>query len=184
MQVGHNEINCTPNSTISFDSDTRLVCYGLYKSKRHAILGSGTKFKVQTGAFKKLEIWTTDQCFWTYSETKNYVGNPVDSTPMELAIEDKPPSLREEMRDYIREILSTQANMTGHETFEESFDFDIEDEFDPTSPYEMTDMVTEYEDLPITPPQSSLERSLDESDTNTAVEVNDAVSESTERPMD
>jgi len=182
MQIGAKKINVKPNQTVTFDSDSRLVCYGLHNGNRSEILGSGTKFKCQSKDFKKIEVWTLDTAFWTCSQKDNYRGNPVDPTPMELHVEDKPPSLRDEMREYIREILSTQALDDGQESLEESMDFDIPDEFDPTSPYELTEMQPEYPNIITEAPPEPLGETLDESNTNTAQEVKDAVSESTEAP--
>lgn len=41
------------------------------------------------------------------------------------------------IRDIIRQEMSRAAEAQGLETFEESDDFDVGDDFDPTSPYEL-----------------------------------------------
>lgn len=47
-------------------------------------------------------------------------------------------SLAEQIRSMVRsEALRFHAEQTGHETFEEADDFDIGDDFDPRSPYEV-----------------------------------------------
>lgn len=46
-------------------------------------------------------------------------------------------TLSEQIRRLIRTLLSEQAGADGEETFEEADDFDVGDDFDPTTPYEM-----------------------------------------------
>lgn len=66
-------------------------------------------------------------------------GNEVpDPTPASIPAGFKvPESLQEQIKRLIRTSLSEQADEQGMETFEESEDFDIDDDmFDPSSPYE------------------------------------------------
>lgn len=60
-----------------------------------------------------------------------------DPTPVAVPVgHDRPLTLREEMRRFIRNELSQQAQEEGHESFEEFDDFSIPDEEpDLTSPY-------------------------------------------------
>lgn len=46
-------------------------------------------------------------------------------------------ALTEQMRRVIREEMSRAAELQGMETFEESNDFQVDDEYDPTSPHEI-----------------------------------------------
>jgi len=56
------------------------------------------------------------------------------------------PSMIEIVRQQIRsEHLRLQALQAGMETFEEADDFDVEDDFDPSTPYEETFDPVEYE---------------------------------------
>lgn len=48
----------------------------------------------------------------------------------------RPETLAEQVQRLVRTQLSEHAANQGAETFEESEDFDVDDEFDPTSPYE------------------------------------------------
>ena len=48
-----------------------------------------------------------------------------------------PEPLESMIRRYIRTELSRHAADEGHETFEEADDFDVDDDFDPTSPWEL-----------------------------------------------
>lgn len=62
--------------------------------------------------------------------------NP-DPTPMEIpAGFKKPESLQEMVQRLVRRQVSEAADAAGFETFEESEDFEIDDMFDPSSPYE------------------------------------------------
>lgn len=73
----------------------------------------------------------------------------LNPTPMFDRSTPKPLSMQERVRRAIRQELSMKAADEGHETFEESQDFDVDDGFeveDPTTPYEMQDMVPEYLD--------------------------------------
>lgn len=62
----------------------------------------------------------------------------LDSRPMELPLDFKASKpLAERVRELIRGELSTLASNLGNETFEEADDFDVGDDYDPTSPYEL-----------------------------------------------
>lgn len=62
----------------------------------------------------------------------------LDSTPMQPPVGYKrQPSLAETIREMVRsERLAQELAASGHETFEEADDFDVDDEYDPTSPWE------------------------------------------------
>lgn len=60
-----------------------------------------------------------------------------DPTPMEIPAGFKhPESLAEMVQRLVRRQVSDAAEANGFESFEESEDFEIDDMFDPTSPYE------------------------------------------------
>lgn len=61
-----------------------------------------------------------------------------DPTPVEMAVKfRRPPTLQEQIRQMVRsERLAQEAQRMGADTFEEFDDFDVGDDFDPTSPYE------------------------------------------------
>lgn len=48
----------------------------------------------------------------------------------------RPETLQEQVRRLVRTSLSLQAAEEGYETFEESEDFNVDDEVDPSTPYE------------------------------------------------
>lgn len=64
-------------------------------------------------------------------------GETVDPTPMAPPIGyKKQPTIWEQQRALIRSEMSRHAAEQGMETFEESDDFEIGDDYDPNSPYE------------------------------------------------
>lgn len=60
-----------------------------------------------------------------------------DSTPIETPLHiNRPMSIAERVRSLVQGELSRRAAEQGHESFEEADDFDVGDDYDPTSPYE------------------------------------------------
>ena len=63
----------------------------------------------------------------------------VDPRPVSIPLKFRnPPSTADEIRRQIRHEMSMYAESKGEETFEEADDFDVDDDFDPTSPWEMS----------------------------------------------
>lgn len=60
----------------------------------------------------------------------------MDSTPVASTLRFKPKSEYQRIREIIMHELSTKAAEAELETFEEANDFDVGDDFDPTTPYE------------------------------------------------
>lgn len=48
------------------------------------------------------------------------------------------------IQDIVQGVLSQRAREVGFESFEEANDFDVGDDFDPRSPYEITDVQDEF----------------------------------------
>lgn len=67
----------------------------------------------------------------------------LDPTPIEVGHQERPLTLREEMRRFIVEQVSVHAGQQGVETFEEADDFEIEDGPDLSSQYTVQDMTLE-----------------------------------------
>lgn len=78
-----------------------------------------------------------------------------DPTPVEIPVElRKPETMDEKMRRIVREQISVKAQESGLETFEEANDFDVDDGFEDDalfSPYELKDMLPEYNENMVTP---------------------------------
>lgn len=68
-----------------------------------------------------------------------------DPTPVEIPLHlQRAISRHEEMKAYIRAELARQAADEGFETFEEADDFEVDEDPDPLSQYEMTDAAPEW----------------------------------------
>lgn len=86
------------------------------------------------------EVIPAEDVLFAYTrEGRRIIGkeypNPI---PMEAPlgfIEQKP--LHEQIRDMVKNELSRQAEAEGFETMEEADDFDVDDDFDPTTPFEL-----------------------------------------------
>lgn len=61
----------------------------------------------------------------------------LDETPVSVPFKIQRRSYFDHVREFIRQEVSRNALETGHETFEEADDFDVGDDYDPSSPYEM-----------------------------------------------
>lgn len=67
-----------------------------------------------------------------------------DPTPVEMPLGFKrPPTLQEEIQRLIRVQMSQAAQDSGMETFEEADDFEVDEDPDPLSPYEVMEMEPE-----------------------------------------
>jgi hypothetical protein len=64
----------------------------------------------------------------------------LDQKPVARTVKfEKPMTIAEQLRAYVRTELSRQAQEEGHESFEDADDFFIEDDLpDPQSPWELT----------------------------------------------
>lgn len=60
-----------------------------------------------------------------------------------------PPSLQEMIRMYVRTELSREADRQGHETFEEADDFDVGDDYEPRSQWELSQDQLDFKEEPI-----------------------------------
>lgn len=61
----------------------------------------------------------------------------LDDTPVAIPVRLTQPTMYEYVRKMIREQMSREAELHGQETFEESDDFDVGDDYNPQSPYEI-----------------------------------------------
>lgn len=81
-------------------------------------------------------------------------SDPHDSTPIEVPLGALQPSFEDEIRSYIRNELSQQLEKAGLPTFEEEDDFDVPEDDEWHSPYELKEM---QEELPLSelPPKEA-----------------------------
>lgn len=91
-----------------------------------------------------------------------FPGETPDPTPVAIADTEEPLSLRDEMRRFIREEISRTAAQDEFETFEESDDFEIEDDG--------PDLATQYTVLELVPDIGLQSDDLEGEEPATAVE--------------
>lgn len=85
------------------------------------------------------ELLTEEQVAYSYTrEGRRTVGKEYPSPiPMEPPLGYVPAKpLHEQIRDMVQRELSRAAEREGFETMEESDDFEVDDDFDPATPYE------------------------------------------------
>ena len=167
LQFGSKKIPLKGAGKVTIRSDGEFVVYALQGKKREFILGPAVR-EARVARFTLLnqtgiEVVCDDGVAWSIDVVIRQPSHDVlDHTPMEIPQDQEPLSLRDEMRQYIRTMVSQQAEEYGAGTFEEEDDFDIPDEFDPTSPYELNEMQEEYipeppkEEPPLEPDRGDL----------------------------
>lgn len=106
------------------------------KTSKKGVGAQRNRLKVTPELFNELKLLGTSMI----DENHHEVPCPV---PEEIVVSKRPPSLKEQMQRLIRTELSAQMSNQGMETFEESDDFEIEDDGDPLSGYEVYDMIPE-----------------------------------------
>lgn len=62
----------------------------------------------------------------------------LDSEPLAVPLQFRQRSYFDQVREFIKRELSAQSADKGQETFEEADDFDVGDDYDPSSPWELT----------------------------------------------
>lgn len=71
----------------------------------------------------------------------------LDPTPVARTVGfERPPSMQELIQRYVRTELSRQAGQAGEETFEEADDFDVDDDPELKSPYEVDEGLPRWEE--------------------------------------
>lgn len=157
-------------------ADGSFTAYTLDKGNRDTIIGPFKTESRQVRArihpdVKYIDLATAKSTFIQIDERYIPDGKEYpDPTPIEVPIGyNRPETLQETMRRFIRDELSTQYTRSGHESFDEAYDFDIEDDDpDPLSQYEIMDMVDEYP--PDDSPDSTDTQAESESDINPSAE--------------
>lgn len=82
-----------------------------------------------------------------------------DPTPVEMPVRlQARGSSFEELREYVEGVISRRLRETGQaETFEEADDFEVDDDPDPLSAYEVAEMLPETHPVPPAPPEKPAE---------------------------
>ncbi len=151
MNKGPGNATAAPGASVQIRTSGTFTVFLLESGKRTAILGPlnhnsrslNTKLPWDSHMFYvKCEKSTEWSMTW---KANPFPNTHPDTTPLEISIGDeKPLSIHEEMRRFIREEISHAAQQQGQESFEEEDDFDIPDPDEITSPYEMSEMQEEY----------------------------------------
>lgn len=97
-----------------------------------------------------------------------------DNTPIEVPVQfRKPETIAEQVKRLVHSQLSIQAANAGRESFQEADDFDVDDDMELKSKYELDDeMVNVIQERPMTKEERSSEkkRSVSESGTKSSGE--------------
>lgn len=75
----------------------------------------------------------------------------LDSTPCAVPVQFRPRSYIDQVREMIKREISQAAQVQGAETFEEADDFNVGDDFDPRSPWELTADQEGYQEPSLAP---------------------------------
>ncbi len=144
MHKGSKEISCAEGATITVRTSGPFCVYGMEQKKRSLILGPVNanerilRYKLPPDIGRvyikteKSTEWTIEWSFFTRSEH-------LDATPIEMPIGyQKPESLADQMRRFIKTEVSKSAQENDLGTFTQEDDFELDEEI--LTPYEMTDM--------------------------------------------
>jgi len=153
----------TPGSVVNIRTDAEFTVYALHKGERTSILGPNhsterrLKMHVPFGVHN-IEVTTRKSGRWEIEETipVNH-KEKIDNTPIEMGVREKVDPLAEQIQAIVSAEMSKYAASQGRETFVEANDFDIADEEDPTSQYELSPMQEDFEpEPPSVPPDPQL----------------------------
>lgn len=178
----------TPGSRILIRSDAEFTVYGIVNGVRDLILGPRASTDRQC---RFLVPWNCRCIEVTTRKTGKFhidIAPPdpprkeiPDPTPVEVPIEMKEgPGLVEEMvHRLVDQALSRQAQSHGKETFAQADDFDVPDEEEWRSPYELQDM---QEDFPLEPARNEPPGEQNDAQASPAPEVATPQKENAEKP--
>ena len=155
MKSGPAKVPVTPGSVVQIGSDGTFRAYGLDKTGVMVeILGPIQKEErfVKTLVSQhthSVEIRCGKSVNWTLAETVRHQKEAVDPNPIEAGVpQDRPLSLHDEMKRFIRDEVSHRMSEHGFESLEESDDFAVPDDDEgdePFSRYELSDMQEDAE---------------------------------------
>ncbi len=144
----------TPGSVVEIRTDAEFTAYALENGERTSILGPNhsteRRLKFTIPPFiRTVEITTRKSGRYVFTETLRINHQEVpDKTPIEIGIHERPDPLAEQIQMIVQAEMSKLAVATGRESFEEANDFEIDDEDDPHSQYELTVLQEEHEPDP------------------------------------
>lgn len=152
INYGSQSVAVTKGSKIRIRTNAQFTVYAQAPDEDGALQASGIygprnvsdRFTTFTAETDFIAIECDESTMWGYEEIERINGETLDLTPVEISAErSRPPTLKEEMRRFISDEMSRVGESQGQETFEESDDFDIDDD-ELSSPYELTEMQEEF----------------------------------------
>ena len=146
LKAGKEVLKVKKGSDVYLDAaETLFVCRKEGKKENGELLGRGTRLKLRIAEDMEIVVHAADKTFWTFNEIGEEFRKEVpDQEPIaEMIGYEHPMSLREEMRQFIREEFSNAAAAQNMDTFEEEDDFD-DDEEEVVSPYEYAELQDDY----------------------------------------
>lgn len=167
LQSGPKKVDVTPGTRVVIDCDKEFTVYGYEEKngKPSTLFGpsSATDRRcvfVAPDGVVCFEVRCPERAKWQVEFVTRAKKEVPDGTRVELGIpRRRPNSLAEDMKRFIREELSRQAEEQEFETFEEADDFDIWDEPpDPISRYEMSELQEEAEIPDADPPPDEVKK--------------------------
>lgn len=146
MDSGVNRYGLPPRCWFGVVASNEFVVYGVREGQRVALLGPSDvgcrqqRWEFRRGEYDEVEV----HCEGEYTVELVRLSDGVerlDNTPVAVPVGAAPPTLREQVRALVRDELSAVAARDGFETFEESDDFEVDEDDDSWySPYETVEM--------------------------------------------
>jgi hypothetical protein len=148
LTKGSQKFAMKTGARVEITSNGVFQVYGVRDGKRVSILGprneSDRYFKFWNKNYTALEVVTDKETFWNCKYYDQEMGQEyLDPTPIEVPVMDPALNMNERIRQFIRDEISARMESQDMETFEESMDFDVDDDTEIISPYEFVDMVPE-----------------------------------------
>lgn len=161
LNTGPKKVDVLPGTRVVIDCDKEFMVYGYEEKngKPSTIFGpsSATDRRcvfVAPDGVVCFEVRCPERAKWQVEFIARVKKEIPDGTRVELGVpRRRPNSLADDLKRFIRDEVSRQAEQQAFETFEEADDFEVDDEPpDPISRYEMSELQEEAEYVDADPP--------------------------------
>ncbi|AXL14879.1 hypothetical protein [Microviridae sp.] len=147
LRRGSETVSLAEGTTVTVRANGPFTIYGTKAKERVSIIGPADETKryckfIMHG-ISEFEISCDKATLWNFESVAKLGPEKLDLTPIEVALPEGPPSLREQMRQFVREEMSQHGLNQGHETWEEANDFGPDEEPEFTSEFEVSEMEDE-----------------------------------------
>jgi len=170
---GNNEIPIRPGQKIIVNTDTEITVDGRKTYLFEHVNNKRRKLDDKEDACIETVVITAPKSNF-YTVEIRQVYEDLDPNPVEIPENKRgPKTVREEMRELVVNMLQERYGSGKFDTFEDSMDFDIDDEIDFVSNYEVDEMlpIDELEEVnPELEPDAPVASSEPESDTESDTE--------------